>query len=420
MDQATHADPHDTDSHPRSDEAPHTKTARNGDEAKGFWAWWQRLNFLDFILATGTTLGTYGLIGLGFSTSYGAIRQIAKDKGHFTDSMSHVVPLSFEGGIIILSLYAIRAAREGKRALMLEVLVAIGSVATLYVNWQSKTDGIEGKLTHVVPVAMFLVCFKYLVHSTRKRALEAAGVLPPPLPRLRSVEWVLGPSDAFAQWKLMALRGIRTQEHAMWVHHAMQLRRVKMLEAHGVSRWRRVPLHERLEMRTRVLAEGEAIFASGDGDTGRYTLLTEKLATAEPVKPVEPVALPSQVAPRRELETLDEQTALPMGTATHTEPVPQAERPYTVIVSGEEDLTIMESGSERQAREQREESERDQRRQANYERAVEVVMELVRLGEPINAPRIAEDDRIPVGTRSVERYLKKMREEGLLPEEADA
>ncbi|MGW5679224.1 DUF2637 domain-containing protein [Streptomyces sp. NPDC003860] len=372
--------------------------------------WFGGRQLLDDTLALVTTAGTYGLIGLGFATSYGAIRKIAEDKGHFSPTMSHVVPLSFEGGIIVLSLYAIRAAREGKRALLLEVLVAIGSIATLYVNWNAEAEGLEGQAVHVVPVAMFLVCFKYLIHSVRKRALEAAGVLPPPLPRLRGVEWVFNPYDAFAQWKLMALGGIQTQEQALWAHHAMSLRKVQLMAEHGVKRWRKVPLHERLEMRTVVLAEAEAAFAN-DGAPGRFSKLNAKLTRTE-AQSTEPVpALPAQSSP--ELELPDQQTALPVGSVSQSQPLPAAERPYEVEDEAAP-LAPVETSSERQSREAR---EYDERRQANYEKAMEVALELVRMGQPVTGAVIAQDDRVSVGQRSVERYLRKMREEGVLSDD---
>ncbi|MFI1831306.1 DUF2637 domain-containing protein [Streptomyces sp. NPDC020412] len=370
--------------------------------------WFGGRRLLDNSLATVTTLGTYGLIALGFSTSYGAIRDIAREKGHFSDGMSHVVPLSFEGGIIVLSLYAIRAAREGKRALLLEVLVALGSLATLYVNWRATAEGLEGKATHVIPVAMFLVCFKYLIHSVRRRALEAAGVLPPPLPRLRSVEWIFAPRDAFAQWRLMALHGIPTQEQALWAHHAMSLRKVQLKAKHGVKRWRHVPLHERLEMRTAVLAEAETVFSND----GRYSKLTSKLTResteSEPAR-VPALSLPAQSSPAGELEIPDEQSALPSGTTTHSEQLPAVDRPY--LVEDESAGAPIETSAEREARQTR---EHDQRRQANYDKAVEVALELASMGRPVTGIMIAQDDRVSVGQRSAERYLRKMREEGVL------
>ncbi|ORT54190.1 DUF2637 domain-containing protein [Streptomyces sp. CB03238] len=400
----------DADHRSRREDAPATARRRG---------WWpdedKRKELLNQTLAAVTTLGTYGLIGLGFSTSYESIRQIAQVKGKFGPTMSHVVPLSFEGGIIILSLYVIRAARQGQRALMLETLVMVGSLATLFVNWHAPVDGIEGRITHVVPVAMFLICFKYLVHSSRKKALQDRGVLPPPLPRLRGVEWLLAPFDAYAQWRLMALNGVPTQEQAMWVHHAMQLRRVQLLRKHKVKRWWRVPLHERLQAAAEVLAEGERLYGT-DGGGGRYAVLAERLS--EPEKVPEPTsapvlpAIPQQASARPELEPLEESSALPPSTSAYSEPLPQAERPYTSETTDEVPAAaVVESSSERADREEREATNRAQQRRDTYQKALEVVMELIELGEPITGARVAQHPDFPAGERTAQRSINRMRED---------
>ncbi|MEU8623059.1 DUF2637 domain-containing protein [Streptomyces sp. NPDC048623] len=386
---------------------------------------WKRPGDWDLVTPT-AALGTYGLIALGFSTSYEAIRQIARDKGGFGHAMSNVVPLSFEGGIIVLSLYAIKKAREGKRATLLELLIAVGSLATLYVNWNVETDGITGKLTHVIPVAMFLICFKYLVHATRTKALEKAGVLPKPLPRLRLVEWALAPRDSFAQWRYMAIGGIRTQEHAMWVHHQMELRKVELLAEKKVSRWSKVPLHERLRLRNDVLAKGEQLFGGG---VGRYSTLASHTVTQvpapAPAQAAEPLAIPAQTE-QPELENPQTQTALPPGVTAEALPADQADHPLTTWWQGGDeyapDLTAspeVETQGEREQRERLEEErverEKSRQRQSTYEKAIEVALELVAQGQPVTGGKIADDERVPVGARSVERYLRRAREEGKLP-----
>ncbi|MFE0107069.1 DUF2637 domain-containing protein, partial [Streptomyces sp. NPDC059009] len=184
--------------------------------------------WLDLSISAATTAGTYALIALGFSASYSTIRAIAREKGHFSDGMSHIVPISFEGGIIILSLHVIREARKGRRALVLRLLVALGALATLITNGKANADGIEGSITHIVPVAMFIICFEYLIHSARKKALEDMGLLPPPLASLRGVEWLLDTVNAFARWRLMALHNIDSPEQAMWVRQTLLIRKAEL------------------------------------------------------------------------------------------------------------------------------------------------------------------------------------------------
>lgn len=365
--------------------------------------------WLDVGIDVVASLGTYVLIVLGFTASYSTIRKIAVEKGNFSDTMSHIVPLSFEGGIIILSLRVIREARAGRRALFLRLIVAMGALATLVTNFRAESQGIEGQLTHVVPVAMFIICFEWMIHSARKKALQDMGLLPPPMPNLRPVEWLLDFSNSFARWRLMALHNIPNPEYAMWVRQKMLIRRAELINSKGVkgsgwfSRkhgWKSVPSHLRLQMVEQVLAEAEERFGPAQGSPNsalhqpeiRVELGSNEEKKEEPKKTVRPV---SQVPPQRELNS--EPTLIETFRPTGAEIV----------------------GVEKQVeRAEREEMADNQRRQLAYEKAVEVVQEFMDLGHPISGTDIAKDSRIPVGTRSVQRYLNRMVTEGLIPEEA--
>ncbi|MCW8383910.1 DUF2637 domain-containing protein [Streptomyces justiciae] len=450
MDEATTASPEAEQEAPapsrRGDRWTQLRDLRksaNTDRSAGEW--------LDLGLSTVTTAGTYALVGLGFSASYGTIRDIAQTKGGFSEGMSHVVPLSFEGGIIILSLHVIRQARQGERALLLRLIITLCSLATLLTNW-SAAKTIEGQLTHVVPVAMFIICFEWLIHASRKKALKDMGLLPPPLAHLRAVEWLLDFPNAFARWRLMALHHIHNPDQAMWIRQTLALRKAELTQEQGAGKWRNVPKHVRLRMRADVLAEAERIFASDDADPGRYTTLVAHLS-----RPAIPAPRPEDAisTDRRELENPDEQTALPPGTQAattgtegdtpyvgadldldlrpeqlddsgerpadrqmaHTAPTlrshaaqaPQAASTMHIETSGERDERLM--------REQQEQDNHDRQTNEKYRLLLEVIHELTANSEPLTGPRIAEDPRVTVSPRSVQRHIKKMKEEGLLPED---
>ncbi|MEU6460162.1 DUF2637 domain-containing protein [Streptomyces sp. NPDC047065] len=399
--------------------------------------------WLDLGISAATTAGTYVLIGLGFSTSYSTIREIAQDKGGFSPQMSHVVPLAFEGGIIILSMHVIREARRGKRALLLRLIVSVCSLATLLTNWSASTT-VEGKLTHVVPVAMFIICFEWLIHAARQKALEDMGLLPPPVAVLRAAEWTLDFPNAFARWRLMALHGIHSPEQALWVRQQLALRRSELEEAHNGS-WRAVPKHVKLRMRIEVLTDAESRFApaSENPAPGRYSSLAAHLpATQTPAVPA------PRSGARPELENPDEQTALPPGVRSaeasyegdspyavgHTDlapvlPSPQdheprmahaAPRARTLTAGNERGSMAIESYEEREQREERERLEQhdhDRRMNETYRSILDVIADLASTSEPVNGARIAEDPRVPVSARSVQRHLKTMKEKGLLPDD---
>ncbi|MDJ0374763.1 DUF2637 domain-containing protein [Streptomyces sp. H10-C2] len=379
---------------------------------------------LDLGIDIVTAAGTYALIALGFTASYSTIRQIAVDKGAFSEGMSHIVPLSFEGGIIILSLRVLREARQGQRALFLRILVGLGAIATLVTNAHSKATDIAGQLTHVVPVAMFIICFEWMVHSARRKALVDMGLIPPPLPRLRSIEWGLDFFNSFARWRLMALHStIATPDHAMWVRHALLIERARITEKYG--KWRDAPRHVRLQMRVTVLAEGERRFA-------------RTAANGEPQPKSPYAALAAELerpAPVPELELPDVQTALPTGSTAAT--LPEGDTPQTVdsladvedghdaaawigaqrSESGQRQEPVIETRDERERREERED-ERAAQASADetYQRTVQLVYDAIKLGERISGPQIAKHHT--VGVRTVQRHIRTMQETGLLPEDA--
>ncbi|BBG20745.1 hypothetical protein RVR_P2105 (plasmid) [Actinacidiphila reveromycinica] len=126
-----------------------------------------------------------------------------------------------------------------------------------------------------------------------------------------------------------------------------------------------------------------------------------------------PVSLP--VPAQRELEADDEPRTLPANASTTHEP--QGDRPMAVDTDSffsTSDLTPQAAVETRAERERRQ-AEAQRRADDTYAKAVEVVVELVQQGAPLSGPQIAE--QLPVGPRTVQRYIKRMREEGVLPQE---
>jgi hypothetical protein len=52
---------------------------------------------------------------------------------------------------------------------------------------------------------MFVVCFESVIASTRRHALERLGLVPPKLPRVRGVRWLLAPWPTFTSWRTAVL-----------------------------------------------------------------------------------------------------------------------------------------------------------------------------------------------------------------------
>ena len=52
---------------------------------------------------------------------------------------------------------------------------------------------------------MFVVCFESVIVSARRRSLASMGLLPDPLPRLRTARWLLSPSTTWDCWRRQIL-----------------------------------------------------------------------------------------------------------------------------------------------------------------------------------------------------------------------
>lgn len=159
---------------------------------------------LDQIMDVAIAVGLGILILVGFATSYRTLRDLAATEGDYPLWLAPAVPLSFDLGIIVLSLKVIRAAREGRSAPVLRLIVATLSAATVAAN-ASAADTLAARVLHAVPPAMFVICFESVVITARRHALAHMGLLPEPLPRLRAVRWVLAPVAAAQAWRALVL-----------------------------------------------------------------------------------------------------------------------------------------------------------------------------------------------------------------------
>jgi hypothetical protein len=146
--------------------------------------------------------GVAVLIIIGFVASYTTVRDMAVEVGDFPAWLAPVVPLSFDVGIIVLSLRILLAAGDGRPARVLRALVLLLSVATVVVNGVA-SDSLAGRLLHAVPSAMFVICFETVIVSAQHRALGAEPT--PPDTRFRTARWLLAPRSTWTTWRAHVL-----------------------------------------------------------------------------------------------------------------------------------------------------------------------------------------------------------------------
>jgi Protein of unknown function (DUF2637) len=150
---------------------------------------------IELAIATGVAV----LVVIGFVTSYETLRNLAVSDGGFAPWLAPAVPLSFDLGIIVLSLKIVAAAREGRHAVVHRALVAVLSTATVAVN-STASNGTAGQLLHAIPPAMFVICFEGLIADARRDALASR--------RPRAGRWkagLLAPIKSMRTWREEAL-----------------------------------------------------------------------------------------------------------------------------------------------------------------------------------------------------------------------
>jgi hypothetical protein len=154
---------------------------------------------VDAAIDLAVTIGVGILILVGFATSYRTLLDLAVTAGGYPRWLAPAVPLSFDLGIVVLSLKVAQSAREGRRAPVLRFLVTGLSALTVLAN-ASAVDGVPGRVLHAVPPAMFVVCFESVIITARRRALEARGAWPEPIPRQHPLRWMLAPCQTWRRW----------------------------------------------------------------------------------------------------------------------------------------------------------------------------------------------------------------------------
>jgi hypothetical protein len=159
---------------------------------------------LDLAIDAAIAVGVALLILIGFASSYRTLRDLATDVGGYPPWLAPAVPLSFDLGIVVLSLKVIRLAREGRSAPVLRLQVAALSIATVAANASAASTPIA-RLLHVVPPAMFVICFESIVITARRHALERLGHQPPPIPRIPAARWLLAPLPTWRSWRATIL-----------------------------------------------------------------------------------------------------------------------------------------------------------------------------------------------------------------------
>lgn len=153
------------------------------------------------------TIGVGLLIVTGFASSDTTLRDLAVNVGGFSSWLAPVVPLSFDVGIIVLSLKVVLAARAGGDVRVLRALVLVLSAATVVADGAASST-VVGRLLPAVPSEMLVVRFETLAASARhdahaRRLTDRGGAEEDValLPVLTTARWLLAPRETWSIWR---------------------------------------------------------------------------------------------------------------------------------------------------------------------------------------------------------------------------
>lgn len=169
---------------------------------------------VDVVIDIAVMVGVAVLVLVGFATSYHTLLDLAVTPGGYPRWLAPAVPLSFDLGIVVLSLKVAQAAREGRHALVLRSLVIALSAVTVLAN-ASAVPGTAAGLLHAVPPAMFVICFESVVIGVRRRALQARDAWPEPIPVQPPLHWLLAPRATWTRWRHAVLHGTVRDDFAV-------------------------------------------------------------------------------------------------------------------------------------------------------------------------------------------------------------
>lgn len=375
-------------------------------------------------------LGAMAVGGIGLYSSYANVTQHMAEKGFAHPGL---VPISVDIAIPVFGLAYLLLIRLNMPLAWVRLVPYALTAVTIYLNVASTNDR-DAKIAHAALPALWVIFTEVVAHFYKVQVGRSTGTRTDPVP---FVAWLLSPAATLQLWRFMQLWNVTSYKTAL----QMKARRIRavtaMRDCYGL--WWRVtaPLELRSELKLGALTAAEVRLVHSGGQLERDDTITVDLDRGP--TPISPA--PAQ----RQLQNPDVQTALPVGAQTVTAG-PEGDSPYTeasptlhhnaepadAFYSPAEPMApttasttghgaqqvaavLIETQTERAQREEREQIDQADRRQANYEKAVEVVQELVALGEPVSGPRVARDQRVPVGARTVQRYFDRMKEDGVLP-----
>ncbi|MFF4649150.1 DUF2637 domain-containing protein [Streptomyces sp. NPDC001380] len=192
--------------------------------------------------AVAAALSFHGLVGFGVQNL------------NLSGGWEYLVPFGLDGAAMFCSVLAVREASHGDAAFGSRLLVWLFAFASAWFNWvhAPRGGGHDGAPQFFSGMSVSAaILFDRALKQTRKAALREQGLVPRPLPQIRTVRWLRAPRETYAAWSLMLLEGVRSLDEAV-----EEVRDERRERAAARERQRLAERRERAEIRALSRAHG--------------------------------------------------------------------------------------------------------------------------------------------------------------------
>ncbi|WP_433573967.1 DUF2637 domain-containing protein [Streptomyces sp. CA-251247] len=190
------------------------------------------------------TIGAVVIAAIGFAGSYGAVRELAVQKG-FGD-FAVVFPIGIDAGICVLLALDLLLTWLRIPFPMLRQTAWLLTVATIAFNGAAAWPDPLGVGMHAVIPVLFVVSVEAARHAVGRIADITADKH---MEGVRLTRWLLSPLPTFKLWRRMKLWEVRSYEVAVEMEQARLIYQARLQARYGRSWRRKAPVEAMMPLR---------------------------------------------------------------------------------------------------------------------------------------------------------------------------
>ncbi|MEU2284288.1 DUF2637 domain-containing protein [Streptomyces sp. NPDC013178] len=196
------------------------------------------------ILIRAIVAGALIIAGIGFAGSYGAVRQLAVEKGF--RSFSHLFPIGIDAGICVLLALDLLLTWIGIPFPLLRQTAWLLTAATIAFNAAAAWPDPLGVGMHAVIPLLFVVTVEAARHAIGRIADITADKR---MERVRLTRWFLSPLRTFLLWRRMKLWELHSYEQVIKLEQQRLAYQARLRSRYGRSWRRKAPVESLMPLR---------------------------------------------------------------------------------------------------------------------------------------------------------------------------